>query len=203
MLAENKRINSKSQLRDWLKYECHKYGSAGILTALLNIFPVRECDVLRKHQIMLRRTEFYVNTGSKILSLLYRIRLNRFQNKYAIHVPINTCGRGLKIMHVGPILINGRATVGEDCSFHINTALVAGGRDDGVPTLGNGVILGIGAVVVGKVQVACNVVVGANAVINKDILENDIAVAGVPAHKISNNGRLTWNNNGKTLNKKE
>ncbi len=31
------------------------------------------------------------------------------------------------------------------------------------------------------------------AVVNKDVLESNIAVAGVPPRKISNNGRKTWN----------
>lgn len=38
-------------------------------------------------------------------------------------------------MHLGPILINGRATIGKDCTFHVNTAVVAGGTNDDLPTL--------------------------------------------------------------------
>ena len=76
------------------------------------------------------------------------------QNKYALHIPINTCGKGLKIMHIGPILINGRVKIGENCSLHINTALVAGGTSDEVPCLGNGIVVGVGAVVLGGVRIA-------------------------------------------------
>lgn len=197
MLAEDKRINTKKELYDWINYESKQYGCDGPFQALRNAFPITESDILRKHQVILRKTEFYVNTGIKILGVLYKIRLYRMQNKYALHIPINTCGRGLKIKHVGPILINGRATVGEDCAFHINSALVAAGRREGVPTLGNGVVVGTGAVLVGGVHIADNVAIGANAVVNKDVLEENIAVAGVPAHKVSNSGRLTWNTKSK------
>lgn len=62
-----------------------------------------------------------------------------------------------------------------------------------MPTLDDGVIVGVGAVVLGGIYVAKNVAIGANAVVNKDITEENIAVAGVPAKKISNNGRLEWN----------
>lgn len=98
-------------------------------------------------------------------------------------------------MHIGPILINGRSTVGKDCTFHINTAIVAGGTTDDVPTLSDGIVVGVGAVILGGVFLAENIAVGANAVVNKSFSEPDIAIAGVPARKISNNGRTKWNKN--------
>ena len=94
--------------------------------------------------------------------------------------------------HTGPILINGKATIGENVSLHINTAIVAHGNRGGVPTIGNGVVLGVGAVVLGDVRLADNIAVGANAVVNKSFAEENIAIAGVPAKKISNNGRKVW-----------
>ena len=160
-----------------------------------NFFPVGESDVLWKHQRLLRKTEWYVNSGKKLRGLLSKIRLKRFQNKYGMHIPLNCCKAGLKIMHVGPILINANATVGKNCSIHINTGLVAGGTTDDAPILEDGVVVGIGAVILGGVHIAKNVAIGANAVVNKSIDEEDIAVAGVPAKKISNNGRSQWNKN--------
>ena len=160
---------------------------------LREIIPISEADILRKHQVILRKTEYYMNTGHKLMACIYKVRLNRIQNRYALHIPTNTCGKGLKIMHVGPVLINGNATVGKDCVFHINTALVAGGTNDGVPYLEDGVIVGIGAVLMGNIQVRRNVAIGANAVVNKSVDEENIAVAGVPAKKVSNGGRLNWN----------
>ena len=35
--------------------------------------------------------------------------------------------------------------------------------------------------------------VGANAVVNKNVADENIAVAGVPAHKVSDGGGLNWN----------
>jgi len=43
------------------------------------------------------------------------------------------------------------------------------------------------------VYIANNVAIGANALVNKSVEEENIAIAGVPAKKISNNGRLEWN----------
>ena len=189
MLAVENRINSKDDLREWITYERKKY-RGGVLR---EIIPISEADILRKHQVILRKTEYYMNTGHKLMACIYKVRLNRIQNRYALHIPTNTCGKGLKIMHVGPVLINGNATVGKDCVFHINTALVSGGTNDGVPYLEDGVIVGIGAVLMGNIQVRRNVAIGANAVVNKSVDEENIAVAGVPAKKVSNGGRLNWN----------
>ena len=190
MLAEADRINSKKELKEWIEYESKNFP---MRRGIRNLFPVSEYDVLRKHQIVLRKTEFYSNTGNKVFTFLYKLRLYRIQNKYAIHIPINTCGKGLKIMHLGSILINEKARVGKDCAFHINTALVAGGTTNDAPCLDDGVVCGVGAVVLGGVHIAKNIAIGANAVVNKSFEENDIAIAGIPAQKISNNGRASWN----------
>jgi serine O-acetyltransferase len=164
------------------------------------IFPISEQAILRKHQVLLRKTEYYKNTNKRIRFIILKIRLTKMQNKYALHIPINTCGKGLKIMHIGPVLMNGKVTVGQDCSFHINTALVAGGTNDDVPCLGNRVVVGIGAVVLGGVTLADYIAIGANAVVNKSFDEQDIAIAGVPAKKVSNNGTTHWNVKNKVNN---
>lgn len=193
MLPQEQRITSKKQLKEWLAYETKRYQRRK-----LNFLPVTEHTILRKHSVLLRKTEYHVNCSHRILSAIYKLRLGYLQNKHALHIPINTCGKGLFIMHLGPILINSRATVGQDCTLHINTGIVAGGTNDGVPTLGNGVIVGIGAVVLGEVTIEDYVAIGANAVVNKSVLEENIAVAGVPAKKISDNGRKTWNKGGRS-----
>lgn len=191
MLEVSERINSKKDLIEWIKYESKKYPTCG--RGIRKIFPITEADILKKHQVILRKTEYFLNTGKKMFFVIYKIRLSYFQNKYALHIPVNTCGKGLKIMHIGPILINGKAHIGMDCSLHINTALVAGGTNDDVPYLENGVVVGVGAVILGGVHIAENIAVGANAVVNKSFDQPDIAIAGVPAHKVSNNGRTHWN----------
>jgi len=119
------------------------------------------------------------------------------QYKYAMHVPLNCCGKGFLIIHIGPLLINDKASFGEDCSVHVNTMFVAGGTNDGAPQIGNNVVVGVGAVVLGPVKIADYVAIGANAVVNKDVLEENVAVAGVPAKVISKNGTKEWNKKDK------
>ena len=98
-----------------------------------NIFPVSENDILWKHQRLLRKTEWYVNSGRKLRELLSKIWLKRFQNKYGIHIPLNCCMAGLKIMHIGPVLINANAKVGKHCSIY-KYRIGSGRNDRGYPS---------------------------------------------------------------------
>lgn len=52
-------------------------------------------------------------------------------------------------MHLGSILTNGNVKIGKDCALHINTAFVAQGVSSAAPQLGDGVVAGVGSVVLG------------------------------------------------------
>ncbi len=193
MIPFEKRINDKKTLHDWLLYEKKLYRvKSTFLNNILCALAISETAILFKHQILLRKAEYYKNTNKKIRYLFSIFKLRKMQNKYALQIPLNCCGRGFKIVHLGPILINSNVSFGEDCSVHIYTSFVAGGTTDEAPTIGNNCVIGVGAVVLGGVTIADNVAIGANAVVNKSVLEENIAVAGIPAKKISNNGRLAW-----------
>lgn len=182
------KITSKKVLKEWIKYEEKNYGKNKISDFLC----ITERQILKYHLKLLRKTEYFYNTNKKIMYYIYKIRLSKLQNKYLMHIPINTCEKGLKIMHVGPVLINNRAKIGKDVSIHINTGIVARGTDDTVPVIGNGVVIGIGSVILGNVIIGNNIAIGANSTVNKSFLEENIAIAGSPAKKISNNGREKW-----------
>ncbi len=192
MLPEDKRIRTKAQLREWLEIELAPYELGGI-QKLLNLIDGNEAAILRRHMLLLRTTEYHINAGHRLRAGLSKLRLRGLQNRYGMHVALNCCGKGLQIAHVGPILMNAHVTVGEYCTFHFNTAVVAGGTDNGVPTLGDGIVVGLGAVILGGVTLGDNIAVGANAVVNRSFPEQDITVAGVPARKIADHGAAAWN----------
>lgn len=189
MNSSSKFINSKEDLKRFLDIEKEKYNRKSIM---IPIVCIRERDFLWKHNVLLRKTEYYVNTNKKLRGLIYKIFLSIFQNKYSIHIPINTFDEGLKLMHLGPILVNGKVKGGKNISLHINTSIVAGGTNDKAPRLSDGIVVGVGAVLLGDIFLAKNIAIGANAVVNKSFEEENIAIAGIPAKKISNNGRLSW-----------
>ena len=48
----------------------------------------------------LRYTEFFLNTHHRILYHLCRWRLSRLGLRYFIRIPLDTCGKGLNIIHI-------------------------------------------------------------------------------------------------------
>jgi serine O-acetyltransferase len=119
-----------------------------------------------------------------VLSYIYRIMYRRACWKYGIEIPFTTkIGRRLAIHHQGPVVINGYATIGDDCVIrHGVTVGIRYGPDD-CPTIGDRVEIGAGAVMIGRISIGHDCVIGANAVVLEDIPPNSVAV-GVPARVI-------------------
>ena len=186
------RIISKSDLKEWLAYEKRIYDIQNDFIARIKSFLGCEREIIYFFQRRLRYTEYYKNSGHKMLYYISQILLQRYQRKYALNIDCNVCGKGLKIMHLGPILTNGRAHIGENVKLHVNTHIVAGGSNDDVPIIGNNVVIGVGAVVLGRTIIADGIAIGANAVVNKSFQQPNITIAGVPAKKISDKGRDSW-----------
>ena len=189
MEREYKRIQTRAELKDWLALETARYPNRGKYR-LMNLLLLGENAILRRHQILLRKTEYYINCGHRVLAKIYKLRLLQFQIKYGMHIPPNTFGRGLHVMHVGEIDVNTTARAGENCAIHVHTSLAAGGFNDFTPKLGDGVLLFMGAIVCGDTYLADNVVVGANSVVTKSVYEENVTVSGNPAQIVSHRGRL-------------
>lgn len=81
-------------------------------------------------------------------------------------------------------VVHSWAVIGENCRIFQNVTIgakwPADHSPDGVPTIGDNVQIGAGAVLIGKIHIGNNCIVGANAVVTKDVPDNSIAV-GVPA----------------------
>jgi serine O-acetyltransferase len=88
------------------------------------------------------------------------------------------------------VVINKKCTIGNNVHIHHNVTLGEWwvGKKPGVPTIGNNVEIGTGAVLLGGIKIGNNTKIGANAVVLIDVPENATAV-GVPARIVYRKGK--------------
>ena len=108
----------------------------------------------------------------------------RFITGIEIH-PGATIGKGLFIDHGSGVVIGETAEIGDNCTLYQGVTLGGTGKDIGKrhPTLGNNVMVGSGAKVLGPFTVGDNSKIAANAVVLDAIPENSTAV-GIPARVV-------------------
>ena len=113
---------------------------------------------------------------------------SKFFTGIEIH-PGATIGRRLVIDHGTGIVIGETAEIGDDVLLYQQVTLGGTGKDVGKrhPTIGNNVMIGAGAKVLGPIQVHDNARVAAGAVVLQEVPENATAV-GVPAQIVRVNG---------------
>lgn len=112
-----------------------------------------------------------------------RIISQRARHKTGIEIhPGAQIGKGLFIDHGMGVVIGETTIIGDNCLLYQGVTLGGTGKDKGKrhPTLGDNVMVGAGAKVLGPINIGSNVKVAANAVVLSDIPENCTAV-GVPA----------------------
>ncbi len=103
--------------------------------------------------------------------------------------PGATIGRRLFIDHGTGVVIGETAQIGDDCTIYQGVTLGGTGKDKGKrhPTLGNHVMVGCGAKVLGPITIGDHVRIAAGAVVLGDLPDNCTAV-GVPARIVRVNG---------------
>ncbi len=94
-------------------------------------------------------------------------------------------GAGTKLGYGGMgVVIHCKSIIGSKCIIAQQVTIGGGNsRYPGVPVIGDNVYIAKGAIVFGGISIGNNVVIGANAVVNKPIPDNAI-VAGIPAKVI-------------------
>ena len=112
----------------------------------------------------------------------------KFCTGIEIH-PGATIGRRLVIDHGTGIVIGETAEIGDDCLLYQGVTLGGTGKDVGKrhPTLGNNVMVGSGAKVLGPFKVGDNARIAANSVVLREVPEG-ATVVGVPGRVVKISG---------------
>ena len=119
----------------------------------------------------------------RIAHFLYNKRLYflaRLTSQIARHItgieihPGAKIGRRLLIDHGMGVVIGETVTIGNDCTIYHNTTLGGTGKDKYKrhPDIGNNVMVGSGAKILGPIKIGNNVKIGANSVVLKNVPDN-------------------------------
>lgn len=116
-------------------------------------------------------------------------QLARFFTGIEIH-PGAKIGKGFFIDHGSGVVIGETTEIGDNCLIYQGVTLGGTGKDRGKrhPTLGNNVMVGSGARVLGPFKVGDNAKIAANAVVLKEV-PPDCTAVGVPAKIVRRNGQ--------------
>ena len=111
--------------------------------------------------------------------------ISRMLTGIEIH-PGATIGRGLFIDHGMGVVVGETSEIGDNVTMYQGVTLGGTGQERGKrhPTIGNNVMIGVGAKILGAITVGENSKIGAGAVVLNDVPPNSTAV-GVPAKVVT------------------
>jgi serine O-acetyltransferase len=143
-----------------------------------------------KFQKLLRLLEYRLNCKHSVLSkpctLWIRYKFQKQSVKLGFSISPNSCSKGLELGHYGDIVINGKASIGDNCTIAGAGVLIGEDlKNPTAPIIGDNCYIGPGAKIIGAVRIADGVTVAANAVVVHDANEPYTTVGGIPARKIS------------------
>ena len=130
-----------------------------------------------------RKAHWFYRHGMKFIARAISQQCVRMTG-IEIH-PAATIGRRLFIDHGTGVVIGETTIIGDDCTLYQGVTLGGTGKDVGKrhPTLGNGVMVGAGAKVLGPIEIGDHARIAAGAVVLNDIPADATAV-GVPARVV-------------------
>lgn len=140
------------------------------------------------HAILAYRVAHKLYLGKKYFSARAVSQLAKFITGIEIH-PGAKIGNGLVIDHGTGVVIGETAEIGDNCTLYQGVTLGGTGKDTGKrhPTLGNNVMIGAGAKVLGPFRIGDNAKIAAGAVVLEEIPANATAV-GIPARVVRRDG---------------
>ena len=116
-------------------------------------------------------------------------QFTRWMTGVEIH-PAAQIGRRFFIDHAMGVIIGETTVIGDDCTLYQGVTLGGTGKETGKrhPTLGNNVLVGVGASVLGNITLGDNAKVGGGAVVVSDVPPNS-TVVGIPGHIVVRDGQ--------------
>jgi serine O-acetyltransferase len=120
------------------------------------------------------------------MSFLYKLLRAAMHVLTGIDLPCEAkVGRRLRIDHFGGIIVSGDAVIGDDVILRNGVTIgLKRTNERGAPVIGNRVDIGAGAKILGAIHIGDDAVIGANAVVVRDVPAGAVAV-GIPARTLA------------------
>ena len=140
------------------------------------------------HAVLFYRVSHWLWRRKCYLSARFVSHLGRFFTGIEIH-PGAKIGRGFFIDHGMGVVIGETAEIGENCTLYHGVTLggTSWAKEKRHPTLGNNVVVGSGAKILGPFTVGDNSKIGSNSVVVKEVPPNS-TVVGVPGRIVMTEG---------------
>ena len=177
-------IATKKDLREYLSCDAknfpleNEWWGKRVMNHLFSN-PISDQKYIWKYIYTLRHVEYHFNNKGIyhiLMSLYYRWLLREYSYKTGFQIPPNTCGKGLTIWHWGPIIINSKCKLGENCTLYPMVLIGHKSTCSPAPVLGDNVFVGAGSKIIGDIRIGNNVVIGQNVTIVKNIPDKTIIV---------------------------
>ena len=141
------------------------------------------------HALILYRLSHALHRGGHFFTARLVSQGGRFLTGIEIH-PGAQIGEGLFIDHGSGVVIGETAIIGDNCTLYQGVTLGGTGKDTGKrhPTLGDGVMVGAGAKLLGNFTVGDGAKIAAGAVVLGDVPADTTAV-GIPARVVKRSGK--------------
>ncbi len=138
-------------------------------------------------QILLLYPGVHAMIWFRVANFLYRHKLKFFgewimyiiRKHYSIDIhPAAKIGKRLFIDHGVGVVIGETSIIGDDCTIYQGVSLGGTGKEQGKrhPTIGNNVMIGAGAKILGDVKIGDNVKIGANTIVLHNVEDNQTIV---------------------------
>lgn len=141
------------------------------------------------HAVVIHRVAHWFYKRNLFFIARWISQVSKFLTGIEIH-PGAVIGKGLFIDHGMGVVIGETAEIGDNCTIYQGATLGGTGKDKGKrhPTIGNNVLISVGAKVLGPFKVGDNSRIGANAVVLSEV-EPDSTVVGVPGRVVRKSGQ--------------
>lgn len=182
-------IQSRKDLFTYIRYDCiANMGVDRLPLWRYIIHSVYHSDGFRCYRYLraLRLYEYILNYSShnnncitslnKTILILLKYRHHRLGVKYNISLEPNVAGYGLKIMHLmGGGVVLSASKIGNNFSVRQFTTIGKRNGDD-KPIIGDNVTVGANVVIIGKIQIGNNCIIGAGSVVVNSAPNNSVII---------------------------